>query len=77
MKKEELAKSYESKYSKENKDIISQDNNIKIEFSNNEIVEAKLTDLIKYPYSKLASYFSSLSKMPKRNNNIFLDKILN
>ena len=74
MKKEELKNSYESNYSKENKDLILEDNSIEIEFSDNEIVKAKLNDLLKYPYSKMASYFSSLNRIPKRNNHIFLDR---
>ena len=74
MKKEELKNSYESNYSKENKDLILEDNSIEIEFSDNEIVKAKLNDLLKYPYSKLASYFSSLNRIPKRNNHILYQK---
>ena len=77
MKKKELEKSYESKYINENKNIISKDDIIEIEFSNNEILKVKIKDLIKYPYSKLASYFSCMNKIPKRNNHIFLDRNYN
>ena len=77
MKKKELAKSYESKCINENKNILSKDNIIEIEFSNNEIIKTNIKDLIKYPYSKLASYFSCLNKIPKRNNRYFLDRNYN
>lgn len=77
MKKKELAKSYESKCINENKNILSKDNIIEIEFSNNEIIKTNIKDLIKYPYSKLASYFSCLNKIPKRNNHYFLDRNYN
>ena len=72
-----MANCYESKNLKENKKNISEDNNLEIEFSNNKIIKANLNDLIKYPYSKLASYFISINKIPKRNNHIFLDRNYN
>ncbi len=77
LKKKELLNSYESKYLKENKNIISKDEIIEIEFSNNEVEKVKLSVLMKHPYSKLASFFSCLEKIPKRNGHIFLDRNYN
>ena len=65
-----------SSYQKDNK-IKANEEIIEIEFSNNEIIKVKLKDLIKYPYSKLSSYFTFLDKIPKRNNHIFLDRDYN
>ena len=75
LKKKELENSYESKNINNKKK--SKDNNIEIEFSNNNIVKIELRYLTKYPYSKLASYFNSLNNIPKRNNHIFIDRNYN
>jgi len=37
-------------------------------------VKVKLSVLMKHPYSKLASFFSCLENVPKRNGHIFLDR---
>ena len=68
---------YQSKDLKENEKKRAEDTIIEIEFSNNKIIKANIKDLNKYPYSKLASYFTSLKNIPKRNNIIFLDRNYN
>ena len=68
---------YQSKDLKENEKKRAEDTIIEIEFSNNKIIKANIKDLKKYPYSKLASYFTSLKNIPKRNNIIFLDRNYN
>lgn len=62
---------------KENKNKISESKTLDIEFSNNEVIKILYKDLIKYPNSKLASYFYCLNKIPKRNNHIFIDRNYN
>ncbi len=62
---------------KENKNKILESKTFDIEFSNNEIIKILYKDLIKYPNSKLASYFYCLNKIPKRNNHIFIDRNYN
>ena len=59
---------------KENKNKISENKILDIEFSINETIKIPLKDLIKYPNSKLASYFYCLNTIPKRNNHIFIDR---
>ena len=66
-KKQELENSYKSKFLNGIKDKLSEDKTIEIEFSDNIIIKCDLKDLIKYPYSKLSTYFTSLEKIPKRN----------
>ena len=73
-KKQELEHSYKSKFLNGIKDKLSEDKTIEIEFSDNKIIKCDLKDLIKYPYSKLSTYFTSLEKIPKRNNRFFLDR---
>ena len=73
-KKQELESSYKSKFLNGIKDKLSEDKTIEIEFSDNKIIKCDLKDLIKYPYSKLSTYFTSLEKIPKRNNHYFLDR---
>ena len=73
-KKQELENSYKSKFLNGIKDKLSDDQTIEIEFSDNKIEKCDLKDLIKYPYSKLSTYFTSLENIPKRNNHYFLDR---
>ena len=62
-KKQELENSYKSKFLNGIKDKLSEDKTIEIEFSDNKIIKCDLKDLIKYPYSKLSTYFTSLEKI--------------
>ena len=73
-KKQEFETSYKSKFLNGIKDKLSDDKTIEIEFSDNKIIKCDLKDLIKYPYSKLSTYFTSLENIPKRNNRFFLDR---
>ena len=73
-KKQELENSYKSKFLNGIKDKLSEDKTIEIEFSDNKIIKCDLKDLIKYPYSKLSTYFTSLENIPKRNNRFFVDR---
>ena len=73
-KKQELESSYKSKFLNGIKDKLSEDKTIEIEFSDNITIKCDLKDLIKYPYSKLSTYFTSLENIPKRNNRFFLDR---
>ena len=73
-KKKEFENSYKSKFLDGIKDKLSDDKTIEIEFSDNKIIKCDLKDLIKYPYSKLSTYFTSLENIPKRNGRFFLDR---
>ena len=73
-KKKEFEISYKSKFLDGIKDKLSDDKTIEIEFSDNKIIKCDLKDLIKYPYSKLSTYFTSLENIPKRNGRFFLDR---
>ena len=73
-KKQEFETSYKSKFLNGIKDKLSEDKTIEIEFSDNKIIKCDLKDLIKYPYSKLSTYFTSLENIPKRNNRFFVDR---
>ena len=56
-KKQEFETSYKSKLLNGIKDKQSDDKMIEIEFSGNKVIKCDLKDLIKYPYSKLSTYF--------------------
>ena len=72
-KKKEFEISYKSKFLDGIKDKLSDDKTIEIEFSDNKIIKCDLKDLIKYPYSKLSTYFTNFAKTSGKKE--FIDEL--